>query len=287
MKKELTLGIGALTGLLSFAQSEAGPINGYPIASTPLNGQEQLIGTQSATTVQVYTQDIANLTHSGNITYPGNITVTNALVVNGVTTLGNVTIGNVTGALEVTGNLSGGNLSTAGNITDTGLGNCTGGINAASGVLSCTAPTWASGTTGGNDTAPNSIAAYHMMGLVGPGNATFTPTRSGTVLITACGTVTDPGGNTTAGTGINLQLSYGTGGAPANNANLTGTQTGAVLVLKSPTTITAADIDVPVCSTAVANLTISTAYWIDYAAEAIGAASQYTITNTYVSVIEQ
>lgn len=107
MKKELTLGIGALTGLLSFAQSEAGPINGYPIASTPLNGQEQLIGTQSATTVQVYTQDIANLTHSGNITYPGNITVTNALVVNGVTTLGNVTIGNVTGALEVTGNLSG------------------------------------------------------------------------------------------------------------------------------------------------------------------------------------
>ena len=278
---------GSALGALGLGQAMAGPISGYPVATTPLSGQECAIGSQGGATVNICVADIGNYSHSGNISYPGNLTVTGTLSVTGATTLGNATIGNVTGALVVTGNLSGGNISTAGNVTDTGLGNCTGGVNTTSGLFSCLTPTWASGTTGGNNTAPGCTTAYRMMGLVGPGNATFTPTRSGTVQITACGTVTDPGGNTTAGTGINLQLSYGTSAAPANNANLTGTQTGAVLVVKSPATVTAVDVDDPVCTTAVANLTVNTAYWVDIAAESLGAASQYTITNTYITVIER
>jgi hypothetical protein len=282
--------VSALTLLASMADAQA--INTLPAATTPLSGTETAVGVQSGTTVQITANSLAALAWAGvaqdcTISTGGNITCTQAK--------GNFTVGgNLTVDATTTfdGNVSAGNISvttstSTANLTDTALGNCTGGVNTTSGLFACLTPTWASGVTGGNNTAPGCTTAYKMMGLVGPGNATFTPTRSGTVEITACGTVTDPGGNTTAGTGINLQLSYGTGNIPTNNSALTGTQTATVLVVKSPATITATDVDVPVCSTAVANLTVGTAYWVDYAAEALGAASQYTITNTYISVIER
>jgi hypothetical protein len=87
MRKELLIGTSAFVGLIGFAhQAEAGPINGYPIATTPLNGTEAVIGTQSGATVQVYTKDIANLTQapsSGNTTITANLTMTGHLLSGG------------------------------------------------------------------------------------------------------------------------------------------------------------------------------------------------------------
>lgn len=275
MRKELLVGVSAFSGLLGLAtEAQAGPISGYPTATVPLAGTECAIGTQSGITVQICAQDIANLTQApsnGNTTLTANVTVTKTLTVNGATTLGNVSIGNVTGSLAVTGNA-----------TVTGLGNCT-GINTTSGLFGCQAGTWTSAAGGGNNTAPNSTGAYTMQGLAGA----FTPLRSGVTEIQVCGTIVDPGGNTTQGTGILLQLSYGTGGAPANNAAVTGTQTGPIATYKNPATVTAASVAVPFCQNAVANLTVNTAYWIDEAAKAIGAASQIGISATWVTVIER
>ena len=51
--------LASLAALLLSAPAFAGPISGYPVATTPLSGLEAMIGTQSGTTVQVTASDIA------------------------------------------------------------------------------------------------------------------------------------------------------------------------------------------------------------------------------------
>jgi hypothetical protein len=69
---------------------------------------------------------------------------------------------------------------------------------------------------------------------------------------------------------VQYQLSYGTSTAPTSNAALTGTQVGTVQQYLLAQTVTAIDVQVPFCQTAiVAGLTLGTAYWLDLAAEAV------------------
>ena len=93
-----------------------------------------------------------------------------------------------------------------------------------------------------------------MMGLAG----SITPNAAGNVLIMVEGDIL----NATIGDGVSIQISYGTGAAPANAAALTGTQTG---VIKNFIASTAAG-KVPWSIMAlVTGLVAGTAYWIDIA----------------------
>ena len=93
-----------------------------------------------------------------------------------------------------------------------------------------------------------------MMGLAG----SITPNAGGNVLILITGDIL----NATIGDGVTIQISHGTGSAPANAAALTGTQDGVAVNFIAST----AAGKVPFCVMAyVAGLTLGTAYWIDLA----------------------
>jgi hypothetical protein len=132
-------------------------------------------------------------------------------------------------------------------------------------------------------TAPSSTSAYAMQGLAG----SITPATTGTVLITISGTV-DSGAGTAAGNGIIYQISYGTGSAPSNAASLTGTQVGSVQQYTNAATVTAfGDVNVPFSHSAVVTgLTVGTTYWVDEAAKSIATASDISLENVSISVVE-
>jgi hypothetical protein len=128
---------------------------------------------------------------------------------------------------------------------------------------------------------PANTGSYTMQGLAG----TITPAVSGNILITISGTIYGST-LTTAGDGINFFISYGTGVAPTNGAATTGTQPTNGVQYNNPTTVTSTDVHVPFSTSAVVSgLTLSTAYWVDLTAEAIGAAG-FTLNNVSVSIIE-
>jgi hypothetical protein len=130
-------------------------------------------------------------------------------------------------------------------------------------------------------TAPASIAAFKMQGLA----ATFTPVSTGNVIIIISGTVTSA--TVTAGDGIKYQISYGTGGVPANAANLTGTQVGNIQQYMNVNTVVAADVAVPFSVQAVVNgLVPGTAYWFDLAAQSIATVSSGKLTAVTVTILE-
>lgn len=117
-------------------------------------------------------------------------------------------------------------------------------------------------------TGTASTAAYVMMGLAG----SVTPVLSGRVLIL----ITGMAGNSTLADGCNMQISYGTGAAPANAAALSGTQVGAI---KKMVASTAAGKQGFALAFVVTGLVAGTAYWIDLAVEAVtgGTASVYNV----------
>ena len=132
-----------------------------------------------------------------------------------------------------------------------------------------------------NPTAPASTAAYKMQGLAG----TITPGKTGSVLVIVSGHFVSS--TVTAGDGIKVQLSYGTGSAPANGAALAGTQVGAIREYTNPAVVTAADVLVPFSVNAVVTgLSLGTPYWIDLAAESIATVSSVGVANVSVSAIE-
>lgn len=130
-------------------------------------------------------------------------------------------------------------------------------------------------------TAAASTASYTMQGLAG----SITPRTTGNILILITGTIT--AASVTAGDGVLIQASYGTGTAPANAAALAGTQVGPVIEYTNPTTVTAADVHVPFTAAAVVTgLSRGTAYWVDLAAKAVATVSKAPLTNVSVSVVE-
>jgi hypothetical protein len=121
-----------------------------------------------------------------------------------------------------------------------------------------------------------------MQGLAG----SITPVRTGRILIIVSGDFINS--SATINTGIKIQLSFGTGTAPANAATLTGTQVGSVLEYVNPVgTFTAADIFFPFTVNAVVTgLTLGAAVWVDLAAEAVTSNSTGGLQNVSISVIE-
>jgi hypothetical protein len=105
-----------------------------------------------------------------------------------------------------------------------------------------------------------------------------TPASTGRLLIIACAS------SNTSATGFSYtQIQYGTGGAPANGAAVTGTSAGPLIIFASNN---AAQRNTA-CSTAVVTgLQIGTAYWIDLSLK-VGAATYTGIQyNPAISVVE-
>ena len=132
-----------------------------------------------------------------------------------------------------------------------------------------------------SSSGPANTGSFTMQGLAG----TITPAVSGNILITISGTIYGST-LTAAGDGINFSIAYGTGTAPSNGAASTGTLPTNGVQYSNPTTVTSTDVHVPFSTSAVVSgLTLSTAYWVDLTAEAIGAAG-FTLNNVSVSIIE-
>lgn len=114
-----------------------------------------------------------------------------------------------------------------------------------------------------------------MLGL----GVAFTPRRTGRVLVITKGNIT---GNTTAKL-TTVQLKYGTGTAPANDAANTGTAAG---VVSTFTTLTGM-LTVPFADVALIDgLTIGTAYWFDYNAKTDDAGTTGRVLGLNVTVVE-
>jgi hypothetical protein len=116
-----------------------------------------------------------------------------------------------------------------------------------------------------------------MMGLAG----SVTPNAGGNVLLIITGTVFNS--NASVGDGANVQISYGTGAAPANAGALAGTQVGSNVHFVSST----AAGKVPFCLVAyVTGLVGGTPYWIDLAVQAVtgGPATVQDITIVAIEV---
>ena len=164
----------------------------------------------------------------------------------------------------------------------------TGGAGAA-GPTGPTGPTGAADATGassnatpGNPTAPSATGSYAMQGLAGA----ITPAHTGTVLVVISGDIVAPA-TATAGNGILLQLSYGTGGAPINAAGVTGTQVGAIMEYMVPVNSTDTDLFVPFSMQYVlSGLALHVAVWLDLAAESVATASAVGVANVTISAIE-
>lgn len=111
------------------------------------------------------------------------------------------------------------------------------------------------------------------------GNAVaFTPTNTGRVLVT----VTGMAKNSVVGDGTSAQLRFGTGGAPANGAALTGTTAG---VYKNMIASTAAGVQGFAISVIITTLTVGTAYWFDLAVKAVTGGNA-TVQDLDYSIVE-
>jgi hypothetical protein len=105
-----------------------------------------------------------------------------------------------------------------------------------------------------NPTAIAAQATAVMLGLAG----SFTPNAGGNALIIITG---DIGDNAIAGTAT-IQISHGTGAAPANAAALVGTQDGVAVTFTAATVAQKSPFSV---SAYVTGLIGGTAYWLDLA----------------------
>lgn len=105
------------------------------------------------------------------------------------------------------------------------------------------------------DQTGNATATQKMNGCAGA----ITPVVTGRIVIIVNGTVLNA---SAIADGTSLQISYGTGTAPANAAALAGTQVGGIQKYVASTTAG----KTPFCLAArVTGLTLGTAYWIDLA----------------------
>jgi len=123
--------------------------------------------------------------------------------------------------------------------------------------------------------AATASAVFVMMGLA----ILFTPRTTGRLRIAVQCTL----GNTTTADGATLQISYGTGAAPANGAAVTGTQTGQPVTYTSLTGVLA----IPVFAAAIViGLIVNTQYWIDIALKVVtGGSASITVLNIIVEEV--
>jgi hypothetical protein len=117
------------------------------------------------------------------------------------------------------------------------------------------------------DPAPTSSTTMVMAGL----SVLYTPSLTGRVKVTVQATIA----NTNAGDGAEVQISFGTGIPPANDAVLAGSQAGTVAQSISPTANAAYTVTAFAVMT---SLTVGTQYWFDLAYASIGGGDA-TISN--------
>jgi len=113
-----------------------------------------------------------------------------------------------------------------------------------------------------------------MMGI----GKSFTPVKSGKVLVLVCGTVT----NSTISDGAGINYRYGTGGAPVNGAAATGT---ASSIATQNVTVAAAAELIPFCIVGTESLTPNTTYWFDLQLNNITGGTA-TLTQVSFSIVE-
>lgn len=113
-----------------------------------------------------------------------------------------------------------------------------------------------------------------MAGLAGA----ITPATSGRIMITISGDMD----NSTSNDGVQVQIRYGTGGAPSSGGNLTGTTVGGAVNMVSNSSSNRIPFT---CNAVVTGLTVGTAYWIDLGLAAITGGTA-RIRDISISVIE-
>jgi hypothetical protein len=114
------------------------------------------------------------------------------------------------------------------------------------------------------------------LGVVG---STYTPVKSGQILVTICGDIFNP---TAIGDGAKARLRWGTGAAPANGAALVGTIFTNIVKYVAPTTATRAPFSLTGVITGAA---VGTPLWVDVDLAAITGGTA-TIENCTFSAVE-
>ena len=242
--------ITATTGL-------SGPHNGTVGATTPASGAFTSINDSALTaSVNVCADGSKNLTSS----------CTNEVAIANLAQIG---------ANTVLGNFSG---STANVAAQTVPGCVTAGTylqyTAGTG-LSCSTLNAQSASKPANPTSTLSTTLV-MAGLAG----SFTPATTGRALIT----ITGDAYNTTAAVFINLGMYYGTSGAPANGAAVTGTLIGSAIRFKPGVGTGSA---IPFSMTyALTGLTPATAYWLDLGFDTSNGSDAANLENISIVAVE-
>jgi hypothetical protein len=141
----------------------------------------------------------------------------------------------------------------------------------------------ASGQKASVTTFSGSSTANFVMAGIG---LQVTPKGSGTVEVLFCGFLTATA--TTANVGCQLQIAYGTGTPPVNNAAATGTLVGEPESFSVGTTLTAlADLRQPISvQSLITGLNIGTTYWFDIQIKAITTVSVSVVNNPVLTVVE-
>jgi hypothetical protein len=147
------------------------------------------------------------------------------------------------------------------------------------------------GTTnfaGTNPTAPGSTTVT-MAGMgASPALCTFTPVRSGRVMLMFTGNITI-GTSAIAGSGIQTGLYYGTGAAPANGAAVTGTSLTNLVIGSISNANGSAQTDVRpfhICAF-LTGLSVGTTYWADLGQRLAIASGGGALTNVNFNWMEQ
>jgi hypothetical protein len=122
---------------------------------------------------------------------------------------------------------------------------------------------------------PVSFNGNGMAGLAG----SFTPQKSGNVLIVISGYMYNSSGSTTS----QAQIRYGTGGAPANGAALTGTTAGSNIEALDSATSRRFPFS---CNAVVTGLTIYTTYWLDLGLTSGSGTTQVRVFQVSISAVE-
>jgi hypothetical protein len=129
-----------------------------------------------------------------------------------------------------------------------------------------------------SDPTTTTSTAGVMMGL--GSTVSFTPTRTGKIMIILSGD-TD---NATNGRGVNIQMRYGTGAAPANGAALTGTTVGTLIRMVNQNSN---EIFPFTLNGIVSGLSVSTAIWGDISLASTGAGTNTArVRDIMVTIIE-
>ncbi len=278
----------AITGILPTANGGTGSAtitgSGLPVFQisptiiTPALTGPITLGTGGLTiTTGGLTVSAGGITVTGNSTITGTGNVTSTLLVGGALTVS-------AGGITVTGNITiTGTLITSGALTVSsgGMVVTAGGMNAiAGGVFDAGLRVFSPSNQFHNqvNTPTDPVGTANTTAVMCGLNQTFTPTISTRLLIAITGAF----GNTTAGDGTSLDLRLGTGGAPANNAALTGTLLGKALFINNAPVGLLVPFTFSIIST---GLTLNTTYWFDLSQKVLTGGTA-NISNIRITITE-